>query len=122
MCFLLSKLDEVLGDLSQGPSTALPPTFHRTDTSGEDTDTSQPRRSVRSKRTFKKKKSYVTDEVTRFFVTGPTDASTKLSEIECRICREDVLVLTHGSSETLRHFQGTRHFARDERLRLETAG
>ena len=28
-------------------------------------------------------------------------------------------VLTHGHHEMLRHFQGRRHFARDQRLRLE---
>ena len=31
-------------------------------------------------------------------------------------------VLTHGQFEVLRHFQGSRHFARDQRLRLETPG
>ena len=31
-------------------------------------------------------------------------------------------VLTHGSSDVLRHFQGIWHFARDQRLRLETPG
>ena len=122
MCFLLSKLDEVLDKLNQGPSTSRPPIVETTDRSGEDTDTSQPRRRVRSKCTFKIKKKYATDELARFFVTGPTDASTKLSEFYCRICRKDVSVLTHGSSEVLRHFQGIRHFARDQRLRLETPG
>ena len=67
-------------------------------------------------------KSYATDELARFFVTGPTDVSTKLSEFNCRVCRKDVSVLTHGSSKVLRHFQGIRHFARDQRLRLETPG
>ena len=66
------------------------------------------------------KKNYATDELPRFFMTDPTDASTKLSEFYCRVCQMDVSVLTHGSSEVLRHFQGTRHFARDQRLRLET--
>ena len=55
-------------------------------------------------------------------MTGPTDAFTKLSEFYCRLSRKDVSVLTHGSSEVLRHFQGIRHFARDQRLRLETPG
>ena len=55
-------------------------------------------------------------------MTGPTDASTKLIEFYCRICRKDVSVLTHGSSEVLRHFQGIRHFAWDQRLRHETPG
>ena len=31
-------------------------------------------------------------------------------------------VLTHGRHEVLRHFQGRRHFARDQRFRLETPG
>ena len=31
-------------------------------------------------------------------------------------------MLTHGHHEVLRHFQGNRHFARDQRLRLETPG
>ena len=31
-------------------------------------------------------------------------------------------MLTHGHHELLRHFQGSRHFARDQRLRFETPG
>ena len=119
---LLSELGEVLDKLNQGPSTARSPIVETTDTSGEDTDTSQPRRRVRSKPTFKMKKSYATSDLARFFVTGPTDASTKLSEFYCRLCQKDVSVFTHGSSEVLRHFQGIRHFARVQRLRLETPG
>ena len=56
------------------------------------------------------------------FLWLATDASTKLSEFYCRICRKDVSVLTYGSSEVLRHFQGIWHFATDQRLRLETPG
>ena len=119
MCFLLSEIDEVLDKLNQGPATSRPPVGETTDTSGEDTDASLPRRRVRSKRTFKMKKSYTTSE---FSVTRPTNASTKLSEFYCRICQKDVSVLTHGSSEVLRHFQGIRRFARDQRVRLETPG
>ena len=119
---LLSELDEVLDKLNQGPSAARPPIVETTDTCGEDTDTSQPRRRVRSKRTFRMKRSYTTSELARFFATGPTDASTKLSEFYCRLCRKDVSVLTQASSEVLRHFQGIRHFARDQRLRIETPG
>ena len=119
---LFAELDEVLDKLNQGPSAARPPIVETTETSGEETDTSQPRRRVRSKRTFKMKKSYATSELAWSFVTGPTDASTKLSEFYCQLCRKDVSVLTHGSSEVLRHFQGIRLFARDQRLRLETPG
>ena len=62
------------------------------------------------------------DEVGQFFVTGATDAAGKPSHFYCRICRKDVSVLTHGPHEVLRNFQGVKHFARDQRLRLETAG
>ena len=110
MCFLLSELDEVLGKLSQGPSVAqqqqqrVPDT---TDTSAEDTDIEQPRRRVRSRRTFRRKKGYAVGELAQFFVTGPTDAANKLSEFYCRVCRKDVSVLTHGEYEIIRHFQDT---------------
>ena len=121
---LFAELDEVLDKLNQGPpvSQQQQRATDTTDTSGEETDTSQLRRRVRSKRTFKMKKSYATSELARFLATGPTDASTKLSEFYCRLCRKDVLVLTHGSLEVLRLFRGIRHFARDQRLRLETPG
>ena len=121
---LFAELDEKLDKLNQGPSVAQQQqrATDTMDTSGEETETSQPRRRVRSKRTFKMKKSYATSELARFFVTGPTDASTKLSEFYCRLCRKDVSVLTYGSPEVLRHFQGIRHFAGDQRLRLETPG
>ena len=123
---LLSELDEVLGKLSQGPSVAQQQQQQRvpdtTDTSGEDTNIEQPRRRVRSRRTFKMKKAYAVGELAQFFVTGPTDAAKNLSEFYCRVCRKDVSVLTHGGYEIIRHFQGHRHFARDQRLHLETPG
>ena len=62
------------------------------------------------------------NEVGQFFVTGATDAAGKLSRFFCRVCRKDVSVLTHGPHEMLRHYQGVEHFARDQRLRLETPG
>ena len=93
-----------------------------TDTSGEDTDVDQPRRRVRSRRTFKMKKGYAVGELAQFFVTRPIDAAKKSSEFYCRLCRNDVSVLIHGSYERIRHFQGLSHFARDQRLRLKTPG
>ena len=42
------------------------------------------------------------------------------SRFYSRVCRRNVSELTHGHHEVLRHFQGSRHFARDQRLRLET--
>ena len=125
ICCLFAELDEVLGKLGQGPSMPQqqqPRVSDTTDTSGEDTDAEQPRRRVRSRRTFKMKKGYAVGELAQFVVTGPTDAANKLSEFYCRVCRKDVSVRTHGEYEIIRHFQGHRHFSRDQRLRLETPG
>ena len=61
-------------------------------------------------------------DVVKFFVTGPTDVARKLSHFYCRICGKDVSGLTHGHHEILRHFQGSKNFPRDQRLRLETPG
>ena len=121
---LLSELDEVLDKLNQGPSIPQQQqcVLETTDTSGEDSDIEQPRRRVRSRRTFKMKKGYAVGERAQFFVTGPTDAANKLSEFYCRVCRKDVSVLTHGGYEIVRHFQRHRQFAPDHRLRLETPG
>ena len=68
------------------------------------------------------KKSFTTDELGRFFVTGPADAVGKPSHFFCRICRKNVSLLTHGPFGILGHFQGARHFHRDQRFRLETPG
>ena len=68
------------------------------------------------------KKVYAATELGRFFVTGPSDAANMPSHFYCRVCRKIVSVLTHGHHELLRHFQGSRHFARGQRLRLETPG
>ena len=44
------------------------------------------------------------------------------SQFYFQVCRKNVSVLTHGHHDVLRHLQGSRHFARDQRLRLETPG
>ena len=58
----------------------------------------------------------------QFLVTGPRDVATKPSHFYCRVCRKDLSVLTHYPHEILRHFQGSKHFPRDQRPRLETPG
>ena len=93
-----------------------------TETRGEDTYVDQHWRRLRSRRIFRMKEGYAVGEPAQFFVTGPTDAANKLSEFYCRMCRKDRSVLTHGGYEIIRHFQGYRHFARDQRLCLETPG
>ena len=84
-------------------------------------DAGEPRRRLRSKKSYKMKRAWGTSDVGRFFVTGPTDVATKPSHFYCRLCRKDVSVLTHGHYEILRHFQGSKHFPRDQRLSLETS-
>ena len=119
---MFTKLDAVLQHLGQ---SAARPGAHVADTSDSSADGSEAsysRRRVRSKRTFKTKKVWGANEVGQFLVTGATDAAGKPSHFYCRFCRKDVSVLTHGSHENLRHYQGVKHFARDQRLRLETPG
>ena len=119
--FLLAELNEVLDRLRQGPSQS-PQRVETLDTSGDETDASQGRRKVLSKKTFRMKKVYAATELGRFFVTGPLNGANIPSHFHCRLCRKNASVLTHGHHEMLRHFQGRRHFARDQRLRLETPG
>ena len=68
------------------------------------------------------KKAWASDKFARLFVTSTTDPVAKSSKFYCQLCRRDVSVQTHGSFETLRHYQGAKHFAMDQRLRLETLG
>ena len=122
---LFTGLDDVLSQLEQveqRSSHALPLLGDTTDTSGDESNVSEPRRRLRSKKSYKMKRAWGTSDVGQFFVTGPTDVATKPSHFNCRICRKDVSVLTHGHHEILRHFQGSKHFPRDQRLRLETPG
>ena len=115
---LFRGLDDVLQRLKQveqRPSRVVPRLGDTTDTSGDESDAGEPRRRLRSKRTYKMKQAWGTGDVGRFF-------ATKSSLFYCGICRKDVSVLTHGHHEILRHFQGSKHFPRDQRMRLETPG
>ena len=117
----MAELNEVHDRLKQGPSQS-PQRVEKSDTSGDETDASQGRRKVLSKKTFRMKKVYAATEIGRFFVTGPSDDAIMPNHFYCRVCRKNVSVLMHGRHKVLRHFQGRRHFARDQRLRLETPG
>ena len=121
---LFSELDEVLDKVKKGVSMSdqQQRVSDTTNTCGEDTDVDQPRRGVRSRRYFKLKKAYTVGQLAQFFVTGPTDAASKLSEFYCKVSQKDVSVLTNGAYEINKRFQGHRHSARDQRLRLETPG
>ena len=62
------------------------------------------------------------DELSRSLKAGATDASGKPSHVYCWICRKDMSIMTFEVQEILRHYQGTKHFLRDQRLRIETLG
>ena len=108
--------------MEQRPSRVLLRLGDTTDTSGDESDAGEPRRRLRSMKSYKMKQAWGTSDVGRFFVIGPTDIMTEASHFYSRISRKDVSVLTHGHHEILRHFQGNKHFPRDQRLRLETPG
>ena len=118
-CSQNSELDAVLHHLGQSTGVHAVETSN---SSADESEASHSRRRVRSRRTFKMKKVLGTNEVGQFFVTGATGAAGKPSHFYCRVCRKDLSVLSHGAHEVLRHYQGVKHFARDQRLRLETPG
>ena len=118
---MLTELNEVLDRLKQGPSQS-PQRVETSETSGNETDTSKRRRKFLTKKTFRMKKVYAATEHGRFFVTVRSDAAKMPSHFSCRVCRRNVFVLTLGHQEVLRHSQGSRHFGRDQRLRLELPG
>ena len=120
---LLTGLDDVLSRLEQVEQRlfrVLPRLGDTTVRSGDESDVGEPRRRLRSKKSYKMKRTWGTSDVGQFFVTGPTDVATKPSHFYCRICRKDVSMLTHGHHEILRHFQGSKRFPRDQCLRLQT--
>ena len=119
---MFTDLDAVLQHLGQSAAPRGPHVVDTSDSSADESEASNSRRRVRSKRTFKMKKVWGANEVGQFFVTGATDAAGKPIHFDCRVCRKDVSVLTHGLHEILRHYQGVKHFARDQRLKLETPG
>ena len=119
---MFTELDAVLQHLEQSAARPGPHVADTNYSSADESEASHSSRRVRSKRTFKMKKLWGANEVGQFFVTGATDAAGKPSHFYCRVCRKDGSVLTHGPHEILRHYQGVKHFARDQRLRLESPG
>ena len=116
--FILTELNEVLDRIKQGSSRSSQ-RIETSDTSDDETSTRNGRRKILSMKNFQKEKVYGANVLDRLFVTGPTDAANKPSHFYCRVCRNGLWVLTHGHHELLRHFQGARHFARDQRLVLD---
>ena len=120
--FLFTVLDTFQHQLGQRVAPTSPHVLDTSENSWDESEASQPRWPVRSKRTYKTKKAWCADEKGWFFVTGATDAVGKPRHFYCRICWKDVSMLTNGLHEVLRYFQFTKHFPLDQRLRLETPG
>ena len=121
--WLFTGLDDLLGRLErmeQNSSRVVPHAFDTTDTSGDETEGNEPRGRVRSNRTYNMRNVWGADELSRFFVTGPTNASGKHSLFHCPICKKGVCVKTRGVHEILRHHQRTKHSARSQSHRSET--
>ena len=77
--WLLTGLHDVLSRLEQveqRPFRVLPRLGDTTDTSGDESVAGEPRRRLRSKKTYKMKRAWETSDVGQFFVTGPTDVAT----------------------------------------------
>ena len=117
-----TELDAVLQHLGQSAARPGPRVADTSNSSADESEASHCHRRVQSKPTFNVKKTWGANEVGQFFVTRATDAAGKPSHFYCRVCRKDFSILTHGPHEVLRHFQVVKHFARDQRLRLETPG
>ena len=119
---MFTELDAVLQHLGQSAARPGPHIVDTINSSADESEASHSRRLVRSKRKFKMKNVWGANEVSQFFVTGATDAAGKPSHFYCPVGQKDISVLTHGPHEILRHYQGVKHSAHDQRLRLETLG
>ena len=121
--FVFTVMNDVLSRFEHQQSTK-PASGHvtTTDTSGDESGGNQRARPRKPKKKFVLKRSYATDELGSLFVTGASDCSKHPGSFRCRICRRDISLETKGRYEILRHFQGSKHFVRDQRLRLETPG
>ena len=119
---MLTELDDVLDSRQQGPSQPARPVIETTDTNRDEGVISHWKNKVLSKKTDKMKKAWASDELARLFVNDPIDPMAKPSHFHCQLCQRNVSVLTQGSFEILRHYQGAKYFAIDQRLRLETSG
>ena len=90
------------------------------DTGGDKTDTSKRHCKILSQKTFRMEKMSGAGELRRLFATGMTDAANKPNHFHCRVCREEISVLTQRNHEVMRHFHVSPHFGRDLRLRPAT--
>ena len=97
--FVCTELDDVLDRLQQGPSQSAKPLVETTDTSGDENIISPRKKKMLSKKTYKMKKAWASNERSQLFVTGATDPVAKLSRFF--INSVGVFVLTHGSFDIL---------------------
>ena len=117
--FLFTELDAVLQHLRQSAARPGPHIVDTSDSSADESETSHSRRRVRSKHTFKMKKVWGR---TKWVSSSSLGLPMQTKPFVLSGLSKDVSVLTHGPHEILRHYQGVKHCARDQRLRLETPG
>ena len=60
--------------------------------------------------------------VMRFFVTGPTDCEKTPHKWTCRVCNQELSLMTKGAVEIMTHYRSESHLVREHRVRLETPG
>ena len=115
------EFDEKLDKLQQGSFQTEHRVAETTDTSWDECDAYAWTKEVLYKKTLKLECLNI-QRPCGLFVTGLTGLVAKRSPFYRQICRRAVSVLTHGSFEILRRYQGAKHLATKERLCLDTPG
>ena len=107
--------------LEQRPLRVVPRLGDTSDTSDDEIDMGETRQKMRSKRTYKMKNGWENSDVGQFFCDWAHRYCNKAQPIFCRIARKSLYWLkTHGQHVVFGQYQGSKHFRREERLRLET--
>ena len=60
--------------------------------------------------------------VMQFFVTGPDDCERTPHKWTCRVCNQELSLMTKGAVEIMTHYRSESHLVREHRIRLETPG
>ena len=102
--------------MEQSFSRAVPHVFETTDTSGIEAEGSESRRRVRSKQTYEKNKKVWGGRIEPLLCNCGKRRIRKAQSFLLPHLQEIASVMTYGVHEFLRHYQGTKHFPRDQRL------
>ena len=120
--WLLTGLDDILGRverMEQGLPGAVPHALQTSDTSGDETDVSEPRRRVRTEKTFKMKKTF---KIWSFFRDRANGCIRETQSFLLPIMQEGCVSVDRRHARDPAPLSGDEHFPRDQRLRLKTPG